>query len=339
MNILIDLINYPKAGGKSYDWRYTIWIDICEELKRRGHKIWGCPHRVKNMEFPLYKGTTRIFDYYICLSPYGHINRTARYQLHRDHNKPVTCYDHGWLPNSVVVDRKKLFGDSYYYDTISNLIQECPSLEKAEAIRQRMLTGNISKRAQPKKDKIPNVKYILIPGQVLHDASVVHYSDTGLKKLILETLDFAKQHDLHVVYKPHPGLSGAPSHGLQELRNFEKRVSSFTHFHRVNTSIFDLMQAAEFTCCVNSGSIIDNIVSLTPVYCCGNSFFAKSGTVIYDPDVRRGLTKMLSKDYDAKHMKKQQLRMLWWLNKYMIQEKEPVSHKIELLEFHSGIKF
>jgi len=336
MKILIDLINYPHAGGSTYDWRYKIWQGICKELVKCGHQIWSANHRVKNTGFKTYKNG--VFDYYICLSPYGHEKRTARYKQHRKAGKPVTCYDHGWLPKSIVVDRKKLFGDSHYYDTIRNLIKECPSRTSVEGLRRSMMKSHLSKRAQPQSDKIPDVPYIFVPGQVLYDASVVFYSKIGLKELIQRTLDFATQHKLHVVYKPHPGIGDSPAHGKRELERFQKKtLKSHKNFHVVNNSVFNLMQKAVFTSCVNSGSIIDNIVSLTPVYCCGKSFFSNSGTVVYDPNVERGLTKMLKKDYDAKEMKLQQLRMLWWLDKYMIQERQPVHKQVELLEMHAGI--
>jgi len=336
MKILVDLINYPKAGGASYDWRFAIIIGLCRELERRGHTFEACYHRMKERPFPTY--TAGVFDYYIALSPYGFQSRRDRYNKYRKAGKPVTCYDHGWLPKSLVVDQKRLFGDSYYYHTIRDRIQECPSPEAAEPIRQKLLKGNLSKRTQTRKDKIPNVRYIFIPGQVLYDASIVNYSKTGLKGLMTQTIRFAKQHGLHVVYKPHPGLDGSDQCSAQTLKALQDRMEEkHENFHIVNTSIYDLMERAEFTACVNSGSIIDNIVSQTPVYCCGKSFFAKSGTVIYDPNVEQGLTTMLNKDYDNESMKKQQLRMLWWLDKYMVQEHQPIEKQIELWTMHSGV--
>lgn len=340
MRIVVDLINFPQSGGAEYDWRYTMWIAICKELQKIGHKIWSYDQTgVKNSPFPKYKEGT-VLDYYICHTPYGHKTRINRRELFLKHKKPVTCYDHGWLPKTLVVDRKKLFGDSYYYDIIGEIIKECPDLDIAEKIRQKMLGNNISKRAQVKVDLIPDVKYIFVPGQVLHDASVVNYSTVGMKDLITRTLEFATKHNLHVVYKPHPGTLNLKTHGKQELVSFREELKKkYKNFHVVNTSIFDLMLKAVFTSCVNSGSIIDNIVSLTPVYCCGKSFFSKSDTVIYDPDVEAGLSKMFKKDYDSVYMKKQQLRMLWWLNDNLIQEKMSIQKQIKLLEKHSGVTF
>lgn len=342
MRILIDLINFPKGCNSSYDWRYKIFLGIGNELRKRGHEVWSVN------QFGVKKGFKRytrpqIFDYYICHTPYAHKEREGRWKAHTKQGKPVTCYDHGWLPKSIVTDRKRLFGDSFYYNTIRDIVKQYPTpTQQAEVLRTKMLSEQLSKRPQESADwmkPLPTEKFIFIPGQVLYDASVVYYSDIGLKELIKRVVTFAKDHGLHVVYKPHPGLMGMKSHGKTELQSFQHKLCmKYKFFHVSGRSIFELMQTAAFTACVNSGSIIDNIVSQTPVYCCGRSFFSNSGTVIYNPNVEQGLTTMLENNYDTNEMKQQQLRMLWWLSNNLIQEKMPVKQQIDLLSTHSGVK-
>ncbi len=337
MKILIDLINFPKGGSRGHDWRYGVWLPVGKYLQQHGHDIFtGTKVGVKHNPFNRHRGD--VLDFYICHSPYNNQIRTHQRKRFLSKGKPVTCYDHGWLFKSVVTDRHKLFGDSYYYDTIRDIVKECPDINAAKQSAKQLLDENISKRPQPRQDLIPDVPFIFVPGQVLFDASVVHYSKTGMRELLEQTVKFAAQHGLHVVYKPHPGLMHFKDHGKAELERFQEvLLGKFNNFHIVNTSIFDLMRKARFTACVNSGSIIDNIVSQTPVYCCGRSFFSHSGTIVFDENVGRGLLTMLNRDYDWDEMKLQQLRMLWWLQENLMQYNLPVEENIRRLEKHSGI--
>jgi len=337
MKILAELIHNPEAGSRKYDWRWKIWNSILDHLVSRGHKIQVIPvNQIAKQTSKYDIWDNKDPDFYISFSPYGG-DREKRFKKYR---KSCVVYDHGWLPYSLVVDRNKLFSDSYYLDKLASLSESNYDEIEMEKYRNHILTNNISKRPQDKKDKIPDVKYIFIPFQILKDVSIVHYSSTGMLEFVRKTTDYAKKHGIHVVGKLHPGMMKKyANHGYDEIHSFcNKMKKDYNNFHVVNTSIFDLMNKAEFTACVSSGSIIDNMLSLNPVYACGRTVFGKSGAIIHDEDVERGLDTMLNKSYDANHMILKQKQVLWWLRNNLIQEEFSIDKNIKLLEFHSGIK-
>lgn len=339
MKILVDLIQYAK-GTHGYDWRYKTLVPMLKLLEGRGHKIFAnVIAGVKNP--PFQKWTGQDVDHYIVYVTYNDQKREDFRKSLFAEGKKATMYDHGWLPRSMVFDKQKRFGDSWYCERIAELAKNgCPDPSVAEPYRLELLEGNLSKRPQNRVDKIPDVDFVFVPGQVLHDSSVVFYSKTGMRELIKQTTEWAKDRKLHVVYKPHPGLLHFPNHGKKILAEFAAKMKrEYKNFHVINTSIFDLMQKARFTACVNSGSVIDNLVTNTPCYCCGTSFFYKSGTMVYDPDVKRGLNIMYHKDYNWKEMKLQQNRVLWWLNNHMVQEKLTPEENVRRLSYHAGVKF
>jgi len=339
MKILVDLINYPK-GTHGHDWRYATLVPMCHQLEKMGHVIYiNAMTGTAAKPFCKWKGEKDL-DHYIVYVTYNNATQEAVRQSFFKRGKKATMYDHGWLPRSMVMDRNKRFGDTWYYNRIRDLVKQCPNPTIIEPYRLELLKGNLSKRPQKRVDKIPDVDYVFIPGQVLYDSSVVHYSKTGLIKLIIQVVEWAAKNKLHVIYKPHPGLSHFAAHGKQILYKFSAKLKQqYKHFHVVNTSVFDLMQKARFTACVNSGSVIDNIVSHTPCYCCGKSFFSNSGTIVFNENVQQGLDKMYARDYDWKEMKMQQLRMLWWLKEHMVQECLSPEENVRRLSYHSGVNF
>lgn len=351
MNILLDLINNPVAAGHDVDHRYQLWIDICLALQERGHRIYG--QKVNRLAtvpdvFEVFDSRDESnIDLFICHSPYNNQKKKDFINKLRNRKKGflkrkkchALVYDHGWLYKSLVVDRNFLFGDSFYHNDLAQRIQHDFNFAAAETYRLELLEKKLSKRLQPEIDPIPSRPYIFVPGQVLYDVSVVFYSKTGMLELLEKVIEFGKEKGVDVVFKPHPGMTEDPNHGKKEIGAFcERALNEHKHFHVVNNSIYKLMENALFTACVNSGSIVDNFVSQTPVYCCGNSLFAKTDAVLYQPDVFKGLSLMINKEYNEDKRQDHQLKILWWLRKNLIQESYSMDHNLSLLEMHLGAR-
>lgn len=352
MRILIDLINNAVGAGHPEDHRYRLWCDMGHALQERGHTVYAqrankralIPSSLKTFSD---RDRSKI-DLFISHSPYNHPKKVEFIKWLRHRKKGLfkrrAChalvYDHGWLYKSLVVDRNMLFSDSYYHDRLSEIIEEDFDRAAAESYRGYLLENNLSKRLQPEIDPIPDKPFIFVPGQVLYDVSVVNYSKTGLLELLEQVIAFGNDVGLDVVFKPHPGMTDDPNHGRETIHEFcRNALQQHPSFHVVNNRVYTLMQKAEFTACVNSGSIVDNLTTLTPVYCCGSSVFSNSHAVTYNSNVREGLQSMLDKNYDDVRRKDTQLKVLWWLKNNLIQEEFSLKRNLSLLERHSGLKF
>jgi len=341
INILYEAINNWSKCSDLHDCRYHALMAIMKLIESKGHKVYAFYKR-GDIErcFDSYKDSLApTIDFYLGHSIYR--ESVARYNYFRKRKVPMLVYEAGWLYRSTLVDRNKFFGDSFYFNDIKNYINKDFDLQKAEEFRQSLLATGKSKWIQKKEQEIPNVKYVFIPGQVLHDASIDFYSKIGMKEFISTALLWANKHNLHVVYKPHPGASSkVPCHGKKELELFTNKLKDkYKNFHIVNTSIYDLMSKSLFTACINAGTMVDNFTTLTPVLSCGKMLFTNSGAIIYNPNLEQGLDTMLNKEYDWEEMRLQQLKMLHWLNNTLIQEHSPVEENLKRFEFHSGVKF
>lgn len=343
MKILIEFIDNSEFCSGRHDTRYFTLVSIAKHLQALNHKVYAIYRKNANKPdftfIPYNDSFKNEIDLYIGHSVYK--MSKERYDFFNNERKiPSMTYEAGWLYNSLVVDRK-LFGDSVYYNKLANLLDDQFNEQEAKQYCQELITKGQSKWKQQSKVIIPNVPYIFIPGQVLHDLSITHYSKTDLKTFISKTLNFATKNNLHVIYKTHPGITEKEKmHGKLELEKFAKRLASnHKNFHEINTSIYDLMLNAQFTACVNAGSVVDNMVTQTPVYCCGESIFIHTGAVVHNENVEAGLNSMLKRSYDIDVMKLQQLKVIWWLKNNLLQEHLSVEENVRRLERHAGVKF
>ena len=339
MKVLVELIKNDSQCSRKHDVRYTILMGICKELVTLGHEVVALHKKgVKQKQFRKYDPKEkRSINFYLCHGAYR--GSKTRYDWFSKRTNLVV-YEAGWLYNSLCVDRKKLFGDSYYHKRIKQVIDEGFDRKRAKQLLKKTVNEQRSKWPQPNVQVIPEVDFIFIPGQVLHDASIEYYSKTGMLEFMQKTVEFANRKGAHVVYKPHPGLIDNPMHGKRVLVNFARDLANkHKNFHIVNTSIFDLMQKARFTACVNAGSMVDNMMTQTPVYACGQSLFSNSGAIVCDPNVGRGLDVMWNKSYSETTMREQQLKVVWWLHRTLIQEHLGAKENVRRLELHSGVQF
>jgi len=346
MNILFNFINNANAINGT-DYRAKTFKPLLYYMRDIGHHVFIDPHKkpghpsfkpFKNLlkDFPIFSDKN-IKNIQLWIVPYPHAKRKERYTYFLSKKIPIIMYEHGWLNQSVFVDRGELFSDAHFAKSIANMINENFDIQKCQQLQEDLLKKNISKRPQTEKWDIPNDidgKYIFIPVQKIDDISVSQYSRTGMLDFITQTVKFAKSKRLEVVIKQHPHSTNDHQIIKQHIKQLRKE---YQRIHIVDASIYHLMQHARFTACVNSGSIIDNFITQTPVLCVGKSFFYKSGAIIFDKNTQQGLNTMFNRNYNWDDIKQQQLKMLWWLrNNLLFANLEP-KENMKRLVYNSQI--
>jgi|TARA_Y100000310_G_scaffold344032_2_gene454654 capsule polysaccharide modification protein KpsS len=329
LNILWNFVNNP-AAMHSTDYRPTILYPVFQYLKEKGHKVFVDPHKRKgHPSFKVYPRLLKDFTRYkkqridlwlTCLAHSPDHQQTKninspRYASFKKKGVKIAVYEHAWLPESILVDCGKLFSDSMYANDISTLIEQNFDEQACAEYRNHLLSHNISKRPQDTKGELPDVPYIFVPIQKIEDVSIKNYSPIGMLDFMTSVAKFAAKNKISVVFKPHPHAKGDRDVIKRHTRRLEKE---YRCIYCVDAPIYKAMREALFTACVNSGSVIDNIVSQTPVYCCAKSFFYKSDAIVYDKKVGRGLEKIFKQDYDWKVMKMKQQKILWWLRQNLL---------------------
>lgn len=343
MHILIDMINNPKAIS-NIDYRYQIFKQIMPIWKKNGHQIYI--DKVKNVKIePSVLKTYNIYkeqdkekiDLYICFGVYK--EGVERHKYFTQRNVKCLTYDHSWLPQSVLFERQKLFSDSYFYNILPLEINKNYNEEKANEYIQLLLKENSSKRPQNRIEKIPEEiinKYVFIPFQKSNDISLINYSKHDMFEFTKTVVEFCKKENIPVVMKIHPHVNGQEHSKSKKCFNDMKNI--YSQCYLIDTSIYDLIQNARFTVCLNSGSIIDNFVTHTPVLSCAPSLFSKTECMVFDENIHTGLQTMIDNNYNHKVMTENQKKIVYWLkNKLLYSYLSPEENK-ERFDFLAGIQ-
>jgi len=354
MNILLDIINNPEeAHWSGKDHRFAVLTGVMRELMNRGHNVWATgvtpvareQIKIERLPEPPSKYNQRLkgihlgrkVGLFITFSPY-HPKRAEAFKSFKK-SGDVLCYEHSWLKSSVLIDPKGVFSDSAYYETLNDMVQENFDYDAAEAFRQELLAANSSKRPQAGKGSVPDEEFIFFPGQTLFDASIVNFSREGLFSMLDKTIRFARNHGLHVVFKPHPGSrSRIKKHGKEEIEQYCKKQKKAYKgfFHVVDAPIYELMQKSKYTVCVNCGSVMDNCVTQTPVLCGGEMYLTNTDAILYAPNAEQGLEKIHNQDYDVELMKLRQLQLLWWAKNSLLLASNTAKENTDRLSKHLG---
>ncbi len=133
------------------------------------------------------------------------------------------------VPGSLVVDSQGIYYDPRQPSDLESLLQTrhftATELEKAERLRQRIVTSGISKynadRDRPFSPRLhDSQRVVLVPGQVEDDASVVCGSPTVRSNLALLQAVRSLLPDAYIVYKPHPDVVSGNRRGrLDDTRH------------------------------------------------------------------------------------------------------------------------
>ena len=216
MNILFNFINHATAIDKQ-DYRIAVFQPLLYLLRDIGHQIWIDPHKKSGhpsfkpfkellKDFPTFSNK-HVKDVQLWIVPYPHAKKKSKYLYLRKRKTPILMYEHGWLNQSTFVDRGEMFSDSYFTDSISDMIDKDFSAKQCQKYQKNVLASNVSKRPQTGSWDAPkniNGKYIFVPIQKINDVSMVQYSKTGMLDFIAEVSKFAKQKKIEVVVKQHP---------------------------------------------------------------------------------------------------------------------------------------
>ncbi len=352
MHILLIITNHVSSIKiNSFDTRFVIFMKISNFLQQK-HTIYY-PEIHKHIYPKEYINNNILFNYeehkdkidcaiYWASATYYNINDSFNniysnfYEYLKKNNKPIMCYEHGWLENSILLDKYKILGDSYYVDTINDLIEENYNEYLLNEYRNKLLIDKKSKRPQKNNSDIKYKNYIFIPVQKIDDMSIRLYSNIGMIEFIKKVLYFAKQNNILVLIKYHPHATN-DHYKLNVLNNEFKLINN--NYIIVNNHIFDLCKNALFTVCINSGSIIDNFITLSPVYCCGKSLFYKSDAIIYNENIEEGLNTMLNKTYNHELLINKQKKMLWWIKNNSLFLDNKLEDNIKLIENKLNITF
>jgi len=338
MNIFFQLIYSKKAYGESKnfvdDHRFWILKGIADILVSRGHVVYILKMNyppVKNLgmdKFILSKTKKPNIKFDLAVV-HSDMKYAKHYLKEEFKSKPKACFDYSFLPESLIIDTGGLFNNSKNYMKMQNILDK---IIITDSLRQKcvsMIKENKSKRPQKRIDKIPSSKYIFIPGQVLNDKSIMKHSKWNQLTFIEKVINFGIEKGLDIVFKPHPGMRyDVAKHGRQIIEDRCKEWKKlYKNFYVVNTSIYDLIQQAQFTACINSGSVIDNFICQSPVYCAGNMYWTNTKAVVHNENVDEGLLTMFNKEYNLVTMKETQLRAVQWcLNNLLFKNNSPIEN-------------
>tara|TARA_Y100000004_G_scaffold12634_1_gene13538 strand:+ start:5783 stop:7183 length:1401 start_codon:yes stop_codon:yes gene_type:complete len=251
-------------------------------------------------------------------------------------------------------------------DATEQLQQNPPYVPKdVEEFRLGVLNQEhlTSKRPQPDKqktqDKIDSMelsgKYIYIPIQKIKDGSITGagFGFPPMAKFdVLPTLDriarIALDHKIPIVIKPHPHWQCTHKdlpriqekvnawNGLKETKHFREKKYDFINIVDGNTHTF--MSNSMFATSICSASIIDALLTRTPMLYTGKTMFMHSGAIKCDLDIDKGVKMMINQEYDKDKMILDGQRLLWWLNKTSLHMKHTPTENVRRLAIQLGYK-
>jgi len=271
-------------------------------------------------------------DFY--LGFFGNKHRKKRMHFKKK-KKPLLVYETGGIYNSLLIDPSGIFGEATFPKKLGKLLENYP-INNIEEYCKNSVINDISKRTQNGSDTIPDEDFIFIPGQAIHDTSITACSRVGLLEFIDKVSTFAKNNNILVVFKPHPGLyDSSARHGSKKQIDFCK---NYDNVRIVNNSIHKICKKALFVATVNTAAI-DCFINQSPVYCCGSSYFMNTNAIIYNPNVEEGLQTMLDSNYDKNIMMNRQLKTVAWVTDNWLLESLSAEENIKRIEKMANIIF
>ena len=220
-----------------------------------------------------------------------------------------------------------------------------------------------SKRPQPDKQKTQNKidmmgisgKYIYMPIQKIKDGSITGagFGFPPMAKFdVLPTLDriakIALDRKVPIIIKPHPHWQCTH----KDLPRIEERVRHWNnlkaagHFRDKNYDFINIvdgnthtfMSNSMFATSICSASIIDALLTRTPMLYTGKTMFMNSSAIKCDLDIDNGVNTMLNKEYDRDKMIIDGQRLLWWLNKTSLHVKHSATENVRRLAVQLGYR-
>lgn len=356
-NILIGITRNHNSihPEKPYepDPRNVIFVGVLTEFFKRNYNIYLIPIHLHTIPENL-KSRATIFDFDkhkdiidYCITWQGTINKSfgefyKEYLYLLNRNTPCLMYEHGPLYGSLLIDRLPL-SDSKFTNNLQEIIDTIYNETEYTIYKKSVLSSGISKRIQT-NDKIPEHlkgRYIFVPHQKITDFSVLDYSETGMIDFFKKVFIFCKHRDLPLVIKLHPHAWNPDYFIIRKL--VQKLKSEYNNVYLINGNIYDLCKNALFTATINSGSIVDNFIVNSLVYCCGKSIYYKTVALYYNSNVEEGLEIMLSnvqnKTLDINKIYNTQDKIVWWLKQNMLFKQNDLQDNIKIIDTFLDIKY
>lgn len=336
-NILLVLINNKSAisSGKKVDIRYEILVKMGDYLKKRNLKVYITPCNKHTQitksvlsKFNLYTPDIPI-DFLICWSPV-----LSKFRVNI--SCPYISYENGHLSNSVIIDPYGLLEKSKYVNSLNDLCEINYDPQKCQQYLQICQSKNLSKRDQPKNlEDIPKKiygKYVFIPTQ-FHDDISLKNSKLKMMDCVKQVMKLCKSHKLPLVVKIHPHIKGKHKRYQKDILNMLIK-KYYKNIYITKMSINTLMKKALFTITLNGSTIMDNFINQTPVLVLLKCLYSNTDAVIYDDSLKQGFARMLSKDYNLRHMLDKQRKIIWWYLQHNLSYDYTRSQNVSILEKH-----
>lgn len=135
------------------------------------------------------------------------------------------------------------------------------AVPRVEALRERMVTGNLSRQPQPAAVEVPDSGYILLALQMPADSVVVDHSPISMMELIEAVTDWAEARRQRVSVKLHPC-----SLNIADLvKAVEQRTRGSKYVVEVRGNIHSLIAASRGVFVINSSTGFEALLHGKPV--------------------------------------------------------------------------
>ena len=135
------------------------------------------------------------------------------------------------------------------------------AIPRVAALRERMVTGNLSRQPQPLTGDVPDAGYILFALQMPADSVVVDHSPISMMELVHSVTDWAEARRQRVSVKLHPC-----SLNIADLvKAVEERTRGSEYVVEVRGNIHSLIAAARGVFVINSRTGFEALLHGKPV--------------------------------------------------------------------------
>lgn len=320
------------------DFAPVAYKSLIPVLKKKGYSVslYRVRKKIKKkrsqyLKYPVInEDVVKSMNLLVVFSPYATSHKARRFS--KSHRVPMLHLEKGFLPKSTLCDIQGFWGESIIFRSIKKHLDELMNDRVycwADDYRQYLSSNNISKRKQPDTHTPLPKKFIFLPMQYMNDQSVLKFGNMPYASFVKRVAKFCSDRSITLAIKKHPHAY------LKETKQVNRLFKAMTKrfgkvFAPIDGSIHWFCKNCLFMAGMNTGSIIDGLVNHSIISHCGKSIFMRSGAVIHDDDVYRGLEKCLSLSKEDKdHMKLRQKALVYYLyNRYLLLEED--THGSEL---------
>jgi len=135
------------------------------------------------------------------------------------------------------------------------------AVPRVAALRERMVTGNLSRQPQPAAGDVPDRGYILLALQMPADSVVVDHSPISMMELVHAVTDWAEARRQRVAVKLHPCSLNI----VDLVKAVEQRTRESKYVVEVRGNIHSLIAASRGVFVINSSTGFEALLHGKPV--------------------------------------------------------------------------